>query len=154
MSRPLRWSRSATASTGGSAGAVGCVSKPVDAVLRHRELRVVEVVGVYGETVRERGKARGQTHVGADHDAALSARDAERLEVALRDAACLRHGTGERQAQTVENRAPSQVRDVGGISCGRVETTKSATYAVSDDSTGDAAGAVGMVFASFSVNRP
>ena len=86
--------------------------QPVDTVLRHRELRVVKVVGVYGETVRERGKARGQAHAGADHDAALSARDAERLEVALRDAACLRYGTGKRQAQTVENRAPSQVRDV------------------------------------------
>ncbi len=84
----------------------------VDTVLRDRELRVVVVVGVYRETVRERGEARGQAHAGADHDAAVLARDAERREVALRDAPGLRHGAGERQPQAVEHGAPSEMRDV------------------------------------------
>jgi hypothetical protein len=108
-------------------GRRGMGEQPVDAVLRHGELRVVEVVGVDREAVGERGEARRQAQAAADHGAALSAAMPERLEVAARDVAALRGGAGEREPDAVEHRALAEVRDSFGMSAVAARRRKPAT---------------------------
>ncbi len=92
----------------------GVREQAVDPVFGNGELRVVVIIGVDGDAVRERGEARRHFHGGTDDGRALVGRNAERLEIGAHDAAGFRGIAGKREPQGIEYRALAESHDIGG----------------------------------------
>ena len=108
----------------------------IDAVLGHRELGVVIVVGVDADAVGEGGEARRHLAAAAD-DRGGALGQAEIVEVLAHQLAALGDRARQRQAEAVEDGLLAEVDRrpaAGPRSAG--STMNSATYCVSSTSTG------------------
>ena len=86
----------------------GVREKAVNAVLRRGQLRIVEIIGVNGNSVGKRREARMRLHCGAN-DAGLHIAHPKRLHILTHQR---RHGgtrAGQRQSKTVQNRLLAQI---------------------------------------------
>ena len=86
--------------------------QPVDAILLHRQLRIVEIVRVHPNAIGERREAWLHLQARTDHGGIPA--EALGPQVPLHDYAAFGHRARQGQAQAVKNRLPGQFGNVIG----------------------------------------